>query len=75
MKFLVTGATGFVGPHMINRLLQAGHEVVAMTRDFEKITNIIDILGEENIQKTQFVYGDLLDHDSVTEIFLKYKFL
>ncbi len=30
MKFLVTGAAGFIGFHACKRLLQAGHEVVGL---------------------------------------------
>lgn len=32
MRVLVTGATGHVGRHVVTRLLAAGHEVVALTR-------------------------------------------
>ena len=31
MKILVTGATGFVGTHVINELLKYDHEVIAAT--------------------------------------------
>jgi len=30
MKWIVTGAAGFIGCHAVNRLLEAGHEVVAL---------------------------------------------
>lgn len=30
MKFLVTGAAGFIGFHVSKRLLEAGHEVVGI---------------------------------------------
>ena len=33
MKILVTGATGFVGQHLIPQLLENGHDVTAVARD------------------------------------------
>jgi GDP-4-dehydro-6-deoxy-D-mannose reductase len=33
LKVLVTGAGGFVGPHLVKELIQAGHEVGAVDRD------------------------------------------
>lgn len=36
MKFLVTGATGFIGNHLIPILLERGHQVIATGRDQSK---------------------------------------
>ena len=36
MKVLVTGATGFIGQHVIPQLLERGHTVVAVARDEAK---------------------------------------
>jgi len=33
MKILVTGATGFIGNHLVHRLVRDGHSVVALVRD------------------------------------------
>ncbi len=35
MKVLVTGATGLVGRRLVRRLLDAGHDVVALTRNLD----------------------------------------
>ena len=36
MKVLVTGATGFVGRHIVERLLQSGHSLIAVARDIRR---------------------------------------
>ncbi len=33
MTFLITGATGNVGRHLVDQLIQAGHRVRALTRN------------------------------------------
>jgi uncharacterized protein YbjT (DUF2867 family) len=38
MRALVTGATGFVGRHVVSALDDAGHDVAAMTRNPEAYT-------------------------------------
>jgi len=32
MKYLITGITGFVGPHLANLLVADGHDVVGLVR-------------------------------------------
>ncbi len=36
MKIVVTGATGFVGSHLIEQLLLAKHEIIAVSRSFSR---------------------------------------
>ncbi|NBW03862.1 MAG: NAD(P)-dependent oxidoreductase [Cytophagia bacterium] len=36
MRVMVTGATGFVGRHVVNALLAHGHSIVATARDFKR---------------------------------------
>jgi len=69
MKFLVTGTTGFAGPHMINRILNDGHEVVAMARDMSKCPGIVNVVGENNLHDIQFVHGDLSELDTISRVF------
>ncbi len=54
MRVLVTGASGFIGSHLIPELIKAGHEVRAMTRHPD------DYSGEG-----EPVAGDVLDLDSL----------
>ena len=35
MRLLVTGGTGFVGRHLLERMLAEGHGIAALTRDLE----------------------------------------
>ena len=52
MKVLVTGATGFVGSHLVDRLLAAGDEVTALVRSLERAAP----LAERGVR---LVTGDL----------------
>lgn len=52
MKFLVTGATGFIGKHVCNRLVDEGHEVLALVRNPAKTKGL-------PTKKIQFLKGDL----------------
>ncbi|MDX8378077.1 MAG: NAD(P)-dependent oxidoreductase [Mariprofundales bacterium] len=36
MRVLLTGATGFIGQHLVVTLLQKGHDVVALSRNIDK---------------------------------------
>lgn len=55
MKVLVTGATGHVGRHVVEQLVAAGQEVVALTR-----RAAVDFPAEVTV-----VRGDLLDPSSI----------
>lgn len=56
MKLLVTGATGFLGTHLIERLVAKGHTVRAIARSKPTHTAL---------SKTEFIQGDLKDRDAV----------
>lgn len=78
MNFLVTGGAGFIGSHVCERLLGAGHAVWAFDdlNDFYdpqiKRRNLHDI---QSLGKSfKFVLGDLTDAAAVTALFERVKF-
>ena len=62
MKILVTGATGFIGEHLIKCLVEQGEHVRCLVR---RTSNT------KKIEKfdVELCYGDLLDVQSLEEVF------
>ncbi|MFZ4813288.1 MAG: SDR family oxidoreductase [Phototrophicaceae bacterium] len=58
MRYFITGATGFIGGHMVRQLREQGHEVVALVRSPAKATDLA-ALG------AQLAAGDITDKASV----------
>ena len=60
MKILVTGAAGFVGFHLVNRLLQRGDEVVGIDNlnDYYEVSLKLDRLKEAGIEGDAMLNGD-----------------
>ncbi|WP_099250836.1 NAD(P)H-binding protein [Mycobacterium sp. shizuoka-1] len=70
MRILVTGATGYVGSRLVARLLEDGHEVVAATRDLEKlgrfgwcdrVSAVLLDAGDPGTVQTAFAVADPID--------------
>ena len=58
MKILVTGGTGFVGTHVVNRLLHRGHAVAVLARDPRKARNRFN-------RPVEIAEGSVLDRDQL----------
>jgi uncharacterized protein YbjT (DUF2867 family) len=46
MKILVTGATGFIGNHLVHRLVRDGHTIVALVRNRDKAKDLPAVVRE-----------------------------
>ena len=57
MKLAITGGTGFVGSHVINAALAAGHEVQALTRR-----------EQPNRDRVEWIAGDLDDRQALKRL-------
>lgn len=76
MKFLVTGAAGFIGFHASQRLLEAGHEVVGI----DNMNDYYDVNLKQSrldlLQSPRFSFYkiDLADREGMAQIFATEKF-
>ena len=75
MKYLITGITGFAGPHLANLLYEEGHEVFGLIRASNgRQTDILDIVPDTVFESITFVYSDLRNFRTLTKIFQEYHF-
>lgn len=78
MNFLVTGGAGFIGSHVCERLLRAGHAVWA----FDDLNSFYDPQFKRNnicelqslAKPFEFVYGDLTDPRAVDDLVTSARF-
>ena len=60
MKVFVTGGTGFIGQHVVRKLLNRGYDVVGLARS-EKAATVLNELG------ARVTFGDILDRESMRD--------
>ena len=69
MKYLITGITGFAGPHLAKLLLKEGHEVHGIVRTANgREMDLIDIMSIKEIESIKFHYIDLKDYAGVQKV-------
>jgi len=74
-RYLITGITGFAGPHLANLLHLKGHEIYGLVRCSNGRENDIrDVLSDDQYRWITFVYSDLKNFRSLDAIFKKYEF-
>ena len=64
LRILVTGGCGFLGSHLCRRLVNEGHDVVAVDNFFtSQKTNVKDLVGKPNFE--------VVRHDITKEFFIE----
>lgn len=65
MIVAVTGASGFIGSHVIAALVDAGHEPVALARSQQRLAHAMEL---HQLSMPRFVLGDVTDHATVARL-------
>ncbi len=69
MKVALTGAGGFIGSHLAQRLVREGHHVTALVRYTSRGDwGLLDELTPDVLQHVSVVAGDLRDAEAVREV-------
>ena len=74
MKILVTGAAGFIGSHLVDRLIEEGHFVAGIDDLSLGREENLESAREKGGEKFVFYKADILDRKKLGEIFEKHKF-
>jgi len=68
MNYLITGTTGFAGPHLAKLLLSKGHTVYSLIRGSNgREMDLLDILTASEINSINWIYADLINYASVRQ--------
>ena len=75
MKFLITGITGFAGPHLANLLIKNNHEVHGVVRTANgREIDLLDVIPSNNLSKIKFHNLDLKSYFSVGKLLDREKY-
>jgi len=75
MKYLITGITGFAGPHLANLLIDEGHEVFGLIRASNgREEQVRELMDDAHYSKVSWIYGDLSQYDGILRVFRNQNF-
>ncbi len=77
MKFLVTGAAGFIGNFVVERLCEQGHEVVGLDNlndYYDPALKLARLDRIKHLDSFRFIKMDISDRDGIAALFEKEKF-
>jgi len=75
MRILVTGAAGFIGSNLVDKLLQTGHEIIAIDNFdpyYDRKIKEQNIAGARDYSKFHFFEMDITDEESIKNLFQKF---
>lgn len=75
MKVLIAGGAGFIGSHLCDKLLAAGHDIVVADKLVFGDQDIRHLLDDKSLgDRFKFYNMELADQDNVDKLFAEHKF-
>ena len=71
MKILVTGGAGYIGSHVVDKLVDEDHEVTVLDNLSTGRTKNLAL----STSRIQFVEGDIMDERLVNDLVTKHNFI
>lgn len=69
-KIIVTGSEGFIGSHLVEKLIENGNEVTAIIKyNFNNSIGNLNYLDKKKLDKINFLFCDLTDKESMNSAF------
>lgn len=72
-KILVTGGTGYIGSHMVVRLVEAGYEPIIFDNLSNSKYSVLDRIEKITGVRVPFIEGDIRDENALTKLFSDYE--
>ncbi len=68
-KILITGSEGFIGSHLVERLISKGYNVkcLVLYNSFNNIGNL-SYLDSKLLNKAEVIFGDIRDNNLISEV-------
>lgn len=67
-KILILGGAGFIGSHLVDKLISLGHEIIVYDNLEPQVHGLISNPPEYLAKNIEFVYGDIRDRDKLKKV-------
>jgi 3-oxoacyl-[acyl-carrier protein] reductase len=68
VRIIITGASGGLGIALVKRIMAMNHDVLAMVRDKQKSSKVLDAIGSNTNGNLEFLYADLSVEKEISSI-------